>query len=248
MARPGRRGNILLVIAIFGTIIFLAVWSLGFLTRTDASTTANLLRELQATYLAESIAAQVDVQANSHPWNERFWVGPTSTTASLNRSSAFVNLSGETLPSGDWDFTGVVKDLPDRLRQYRLYLEVTVRGETYCFTWDKRHEQTLLTGLGEDATETDKTLDAPGPASATDTLLDGIKTQEVSAPATDNSGSGQQQRLGKLRKDRPSHRARALLPDSGGQPADPQDVISSVNGEAQKLPVKQDPGKGGKGK
>ena len=237
------------MVGIFGTLIFMAIWSLGFLTKTDASTTQNLLRELHATYLAESIAAQVDAQVNTNPWNQRFWfvaslaAGSTGTPmATINKSSPFINLSGETLPPAEFDFTGVIKDLPDELRQYRLYLEVTVRGETYSFSWDKRHEQTLLSGLAHDNTEMDKVVEIPSPVSATDNLIDGIKTEEIKAPATDNSGAGQKVRVSGLRRDRRSHRARTLLPDPKGAPSDPQDQIKAVNDANSKL--KDQKGKG----
>lgn len=59
--------------------------------------------------------------------------------------------SKESTPPGDYDFVANVKDLavdpisPEgTLREYRLYVEVTVKGETYAFSWDKRHEGSLL--------------------------------------------------------------------------------------------------------
>ena len=246
-AGAGRRGNTLIMIGIFGTLIFLAVCSLAFLTRTDTSTTQNLLRELHATYLGESIAAQVEVQVNSRPWNERFWklswqvAGGTGVPmASLTRTSKVVDLSGDTLPQGDFDYVGVVKDLQTELRQYRLYLEVTVRGETYTFSWDKRHEQTLLTGLSRDATQVDKVIETDGGATTNDNLLEGIKVAGNKAPPTDQSTQTQTARRDDLRRDRKSHRARTTLPDSGAAPADPSDAIKQVQDAEKSLK-----GKGG---
>lgn len=224
-----RRGNVLIMVGIFGILISLAVFSLSFLTRTDASTTANLLRELHATYLAEGIAAQVEAQVNTRPWNQRFWRQPSGPQqAALNRTSTVINLSAETLPASEFDFVGIVKDIPHELRQYRLYLEVTVRGETYSFSWDKRHEQSLLAGLSRDATEVDRVVETEGGDTANDKLLSGIKTEGANAEPTDRSPAAQKKRREELRKDRESHRARASLPDSGAPPSDPGDAVREV--------------------
>lgn len=228
--RVTRRGNVLIMVGIFGILVSLAVFALSFLTKTDASTTVNLLRELHATYLAEGIAAQIEAQVNSRPWNQRFWRQPTGPQqAALNRTSQVINLANESLPTDEYDFVGIIKDITGELRQYRLYLEVTVRGETYTFSWDKRHELSLLSGLSRDATEFDKVVETEGGDTANDALLTGIRTEGVNAEPTDRSPPTQRERRKGLRKDRKSHRARATLPDSGAAPSDPGETVRQVS-------------------
>src|SRR5207248_7747209 len=137
---------------------------LSYLTKTDVSTSANMLRENLATNLAEAVAAQMEAQVNAGPWSKRFWFQEWAASGSddappkymFDQTTPYANLSRDTLPADQYAFTGVIKDLPGSLRQYRLYLEVTVRDETYAFSWDKQWDQSLLTGMNRDATQVDK--------------------------------------------------------------------------------------------
>lgn len=201
-----------------------AVFALGFLTKTDVTTSSNMLRENLATNLAESIAAQLEAQVNVCPWHERFWFQEAQargdTDAShpypFDRSTPYVNLANDTLPLADLDFAGVIKDLPGELRQYRLYLEVTVRGESYSYSWDKQWEQSLLAGMNRDSTQVDKPLDTGNgttTTATTDELIDGIKQRVEDAPPPDNSGTGQTSRLRRLRKDEPGFDSKTIDPD-----------------------------------
>jgi uncharacterized membrane protein YgcG len=212
-------GNVLFIVAILAFVIFSAMFSLSYLTKTDVSTTGNLLREIQATSLAESIAAQIEAQVNSTPWKDRFWFraaqgsGSDVTQATFGRTSPFLNLSKDTLPVGDYDFVGIVKDLTSELRQYRIYLEVAVRDDIHAFSWDKRWEQSLLVGLNCDTTQQGKVLEGTvSQAAPTDLLIDAIKTEVYAAPPPDGSSQIQVDLLARLRQDEKSLKAIALIP------------------------------------
>lgn len=182
-----RRGNILIIVSVLALVVFAALFSLSYLTRTDVVSSSNLLREITATAIAESIAAQIEARTNTHPWPERFWLpesGPPQ--AMIDRSTPEIDLSRESLPAADFEFTGIVKDLPSELREYRIYLEVKVKGETYAFSWDKRWEMSLLAALNRDMTQVGKTYDeVPTNLNATDTLIDKIKDDADAAPPAD---------------------------------------------------------------
>ena len=218
-----RRGNVILIISILGLLIMGAIFSLGYLTKTDVSTSSNMLRESLATNIAESVAAQIEAQVTIRPWGERFWLLEAQAAGAadgippflaFDSSTPYVNLSKDTLPADQYDFTGVVKDLPGELRQYRLYLEVTVKGETYAFSWDKQWDQSLLTGMNRDSTQVDKPVDAgTGSTMPTDQLIDGIKKRVTDAPPPDNSGTSQTARLKALRSDEPGFASTTIAPD-----------------------------------
>lgn len=219
-ARAGlRRGNILVLVCILSVVIFVSLFALGFLTKTDVRTSSNLLREILATSLAESIATQMEAQANSKPWADRFWLDPAVAPPALmtfDRSCSYVNLSKESVSASDYDFAGVIKDLPSELREYRIFISVTLKNETYNFTWDKRWEMALLTGLNRDTTMMDKTLEqAPATESAVDALINDIKQKVEAAPPPDRSPQAQRTRIKALRKDEKSFKATAELDKSG---------------------------------
>jgi len=220
-----RRGNVLLIIAILAILIFGAVFSLGFLTKTDVTTSSNMLRENLATNLAESIAAQIESQVNGVPWSQRFWLLEAQASGStgddgvpavyaFDSSTPYVNLANDSLQPDQFDYSGVVKDLPGALRQYRLYLEVTIRDESYAFSWDKKWDQSLLMGMNRDSTQVDKPLDfGTGTTAPTDQLIDGIRQRVDSAPPTDNSGASQTARIKRLRGDEPGFASTTIAPD-----------------------------------
>lgn len=229
-----RRGNILVIVLILAMVIMTGVFSLSFLTKTDVSTTSILLRELQATYLAESVAVQVAARVNSMPWHYRFWyidalakgtiVDGTGVSASMtfDENTGVANLSGDSLPPGEYTYMGVVKDLPSTLREYRLYLEVVVDGELYAFSWDKRYDMALLASLNHDTTMVDKIVDSLNPApDPADKLIEVIKTEAEEAPPPEAVNQNQITKLAGLREDEKSFKARALTPDPTNGPTVP---------------------------
>lgn len=225
----GRAGNVLVLVVILAMIAMLALFSVGFMSKTDIASTGHFLRELLATHLCESVAAQIEAQVNSAPWFERFWLveaqaafGPAAKPMlSFDKTLAYIDLSADTLPAKEYELKGVVKDLPGELRQYRIYLECTVRGETYAFSWDKRWEQTLMTGLNRDSTELDKPIDAAATGGRTDELIDSIKEEVAKAPEPEGANPAQEQRLEDLREDERSFDVTATLPDPTKVPAVP---------------------------
>lgn len=234
MHRARRAGNLLLVIAILSAVMFVAMFSLGFLTRTDVTTSSFLMREVQATHLAESIAAQVEAHANSRPWSKRFWFLEALAAGTAKKgdgiapafpfdtSTKYVNVSRDSLPAADYEFVGVIKDLPTELWEYRLFVEVTLRGERYAFTWDKRWDQGLLSAMSRDATLLDKPLEGIDVGlPPVDTLIDTIKDQAKAAPPPEGANPPQQALIGDLREDEGSFDATAIPPDPGAPPKVP---------------------------
>jgi hypothetical protein len=227
--RNRRRGNVLVLVAILAFIAMLALFSVGFMSKTDIASTGHFLRELLATHLCESVAAQIEAQVNSSPWFQRFWLveaqakfGPAAKPKwSFDKTLPYIDLSGDSLPTDEYTLTGVVKDLPGELRQYRIYLECTLRGETYAFSWDKRWEQTLMTGLNRESTELDKPIDAGAVGGRTDELIDSIKETVAKAPEPEGNNPTQEQRLDDLRDDEKSFDVTATVPDPTKVPTIP---------------------------
>lgn len=224
-----RRGNILVLVCILAAVVFVSLFAVGFLTKTDVRTSSNLLREILATSLAESIATQMEAQANSRPWVERFWleaVGPDETSMPFDRSCTYINLKNESVSPSDYEFAGIIKDLSAELREYRIFLSVTLKDETYNFTFDKRWEMALLTGLNRDTTMMDKALELTGtPTEAgVDGLIDQIKEKVDLAPPPDKSPQAQRTRIKDLRKDEKKFKASVELDKKGGgkKPTVPQ--------------------------
>ena len=214
--RPGRQGSILLLVCILAVVAFIALFSLGFLSKGDIRTSSNMLREALATSLAESIATQIEAQVNAKPWPDRWWFDPDNPAPqpmiTFGKSSAFINLSKESLAPSEYDFAGVIKDLPTQLREYRIFVSVTLKDETYNFSWDKRWEMALLTGLNRDTTMMDKGMDEAQPSeTSVDQLIDGIKTKIDAAPPPDKSPQAQVTRLHGLRRDERSFKAHAQM-------------------------------------
>lgn len=224
-----RAGNVLVLVAILAFIAMLALFSVGFMSKTDITTTGHLLRELLATHLCESVAAQIEAQVNGAPWFQRFWLieaqakfGPAAKPLwSFDKTLPYIDLSADTLPADEYTLEGVVKDLPGELRQYRIYLECTMRGEKYAFSWDKRWEQTLMTGLSRDSTELDKPIDAAAVGGRTDELIDSIKETVAKAPEPEGANPSQEQRLGELKEDEKSFDVTARIPDPTKVPTVP---------------------------
>ena len=193
-----RSGSVLAAAVLLCLLVLMGIASLSFLTSGDVSSSVALARELKATYLAESIATQVEARTSRHPWIDRFWLveaqeaGTYTPGSGIGPSVAFdattghVDLSGDTLDSDSYDFTGLVKDLSDSVEEYRIYVEVTHEARLYAFSWDKRYQESLLGGLNRDTTRLDKNLDdlaANGPE--TDQLLDNVKSIAETTPEND---------------------------------------------------------------
>lgn len=192
----GREGSLFLALSIIALVIGMSVFSFQFLTRTDVTTTVNLVRELQATNLAESIATQIESRANRRPWELRFWLkeslarGSSGAGAgvmaqsSFSKASGHVRLAKDVLPADAYEFVGVVKDVDPGRREYRIYVEVALQGETFAFSWDKRHQESLLGGMNADTSRLDKRLEDVAPNSKpTDQLIDKIKEKAAEPPA-----------------------------------------------------------------
>lgn len=193
--RHTRRGSLMLVMTVLALVIGLAVFSFNFMTRSDVTSTVNLVRELQATNLAESIATQIESRANRHPWELRFWLkeslrGGSSTPgagleaqASFDKGSGHVRLDRDVLPADLYDYVGVVKDVDPGRREYRIYVEVIIQGESYAFSWDKRYLESLLGGMNADTSRLDKRIEQTPPnARPTDQLIDKIKASAATPP------------------------------------------------------------------
>jgi hypothetical protein len=208
-----RRGNLVILASVLCILIFMALGSLSYLSSTDAGTTAHLVRELQATALAESIAVTVEARVNSGPWIKRFWLeealaaatqpeaGVTPLVAFSRESGHFPSV-GEGLAPLDWGYAGIVKDVSSSSRIYRIYVEVLLAGERYTFSWDKRYEESLMGAMNRDATVMDKRIEET-PAAATDPndqLIDVIK-QKSKEPAPDSVEDKYKDVLGKLEGD-----------------------------------------------
>lgn len=210
-----RRGNILVIVSVLALVVFAALFSLSYLTRTDVVSSSNLLREITATSIAESIAAQIEARTNTHPWPDRFWLpdsGPPERR--IDGATPEIDLSRESFPSADYEFVGIVKDLPTELREYRIYLEVKVKGETYAFSWDKRWEMSMLAAMNRDMTQVGKSYDdVPANLNATDTLINTIKEAADTAPPADSSltqSAPLAAKVARLRKDEKTFKGRAF--------------------------------------
>lgn len=191
-----RRGSLFMALSILALVIGMSVFSFQLLTRTDVTTTVHLVRELEATNLAESIATQIESLANRKPWELRFWLkealarggaGPAAgvvVQTSFAKGSPHVRLGKDALPDTAYDFVGVVKDVDAGRREYRIYVEVVLQGESYAFSSDKRHQESLLGGMNADTSRLDKRLEDVAPNSKpTDQLIDQIKEKAAAPPA-----------------------------------------------------------------
>ena len=231
--RVDRRGNLVLFASVLCILIFMALVSLSYLSSTDASTTAHLVRELQATALAESIAVTVEGRVNSGPWIKRFWLeealasAPPGATGvvpllTFSKTSGHFPSVGEGLVAPDWAYTGVVKDLDTSARVYRIYVEVTIGGEPYTFSWDKRYDESLMGALNRDATIMDKRIDEDASAqdAPSDQLIDVIK-EEAKQPPADSVEERYKDILGKLHDDEDTVRGATTVasePDASPEP------------------------------
>jgi len=165
-------------------LILMAVTALSYLTSTDATTSGNLVRELKATALAESIAVTAEARANTNPWSRRFWA-PAAAPARLifARGDGNFPTVEEGLENEDYSYAGVIKDTNAALHTYRIYIEVTWNGDKYTFSWDKGFEESLMGSMNRDATLIDKRVEDPGATSTSadntpvDQLIDQIVTR-----------------------------------------------------------------------
>jgi hypothetical protein len=232
-----RRGNVMVVVAVLCLVAFIGIGSMDYLTRADLSSSANLVRELRATYLAESIAAQIEARANRRPWDQRFWFRESLTARTIAnddhaivfaKGSGHVHIAGD-MPEGEYDYAGVVKDRDPGLKEYRIFLEVTLQGHKYVFSWDKRCDETLLGGLNRGGSRLDKQLDSmpDGTGNAADAILDDIKTAAEMTPAERLQGN-LAQLLEKLRADEQVYQGATEVPlrPSGTPSPPPRPVLS----------------------
>lgn len=223
-----RHGNIMIVVAVLCMLAFVGISSMDYLTRGDVSSTAALVRELQATYLAESIAAQIDARVSSRPWEERFWEtrnlerGTPGKSYTFEKATGEVKISGEGLPDSEYDFVCVVKDLKSGgLHDYRIYVELNVQGQQFTFSWDKRASESLLTGLNRDASRLDKHLeDVPPDTPPTDDMLDKIK-EASNVPAADAINTDFQKLLENLHSDTQLFQGGTEVPPKPAEPLPP---------------------------
>lgn len=243
LGRPGavpgsaaapRRANTLLVALVLSVIMLVGVSAFDFLTRTDVSTTANLIREIEATGLAESIAAQIEARVNRRPWEERFWLreaqarGTVTPGSGLAASTTFdpgsghVRLEGEVLSRSECGFSGIVKDLDPALREYRVYVELSVHGVPFTFSWDKRYSESLLGGMNRETTQMAKSLDhMPTATNPADMVLDDIKARAGLTPV-DLIEAQLRDVLESLRKDELAYEGTAgVAPEPTGTPETP---------------------------
>jgi hypothetical protein len=243
MMRCPRRGNILLIFALLGIVIFSGVFSLGYMTHSDVSTTTRMLREIRASFLADSVFAQIEGQVNNTPWNQRFWLreaqrAGTYTPGSglvplytFDKNCNYLNLSNDSLDESEYELNGQLKDLPanpldastNDLMSYRVYLEVTLKGEHYAFVADRHYSVGLLAGLNRDTALLGKGLDeGVAPAGAVDNMMNTIQNQVFQAPSTDGATPGQKAAIQQLRHDRKSFKAVALMQTPEAPPTMPR--------------------------
>lgn len=176
-----RRGSLLLVIALVGMTVMIAVFAFAYLTQRDLRTSVGLAAELRATTIAESIAIQIEARVNAHPWPRRFW-HPEPGIA-FDESSSLVNLSGEDPGAGRFGFTVHVKDIRGAYPDYRIYVEVRLHGESYAFSWDKRYHQSLLGAMNHDGSRLGKDLvEIETQSGVNDALLESVKASAEAPP------------------------------------------------------------------
>jgi len=230
------RGNVLVAGLVLAIVILLAISSLDFLPRSDLSATASLIREMKATCLAESIAAQIESRVNRHPWEKRFWlleaqrqgtITPGSGVvpqATFNKSTGHVNLSADTLSAPEYDFVGVVKDVNSGAKEYRIYAEVSYQDAHFTFSWDKRYQDSILGTLNQDLSLLDKQLEeAVANTAPTDQLLENIKAS-AQTPSASGLTHAFQRLLEDIQKDEKKLEGVTGAPvEPSGTPSLPQD-------------------------
>lgn len=194
--RRARRGNLILLATVLCLMILMAVFSLSYMTSSDATISGHLVHELQATALAESLAVTIEARVNSGPWMKRFWLTESAAAnpqapdgpgvlplLTFTQASGLFPTVGEGLEGLEWGYTGVVKDTDPDSHSYRIYVEVTLAGERHTFSWDKRYDESLMGAVNRDATVMDKRLEQDAPVDAptandpADQLIESIKTK-----------------------------------------------------------------------
>ena len=211
--RARRRGNIMVVVAVLCMIAFVGISSMDYLTRSDMSSTATMVRELYGTYLAEAVAAQVEARVNARPFEQRFWElanqakGTPGAPYTFGKTTNDLKITMDGVPDSDWDYVGVIKDLNAGLQEYRLYVEVSYQSAHFTFSWDKRCDESLLSGLNRDASRLDKQIDETAPPvdpkdpnDPTGNMLNSIKDASK-VPASDQVQLDYQTLLKKLQSD-----------------------------------------------
>lgn len=220
----------MLLVALFLCIVMmLGASTLFFTTKTDVQTSVNLAREIRATYLAESIAAQIEARAIRTLWALRFWsvesleAGSTEPQISFDQDSGHVDLSKDTFPGG-FQFRGIVKDLDSALKTYRVYVEIQLDNESFSYAWDKQYQEGVLEGLNRDSSIFDKKLENMSTGTApTDQFLDEVK-ETATAPQENTVQYQFRQLLDKLKSDSDAFEAAGTVtanPDGGEPPPKP---------------------------
>lgn len=210
-------------------IMMLGASTLFFTTKTDVQTSVNIAREIRATYLAESIATQIEARAIRTLWALRFWsvesleAGSTEPQITFDQSSGHVDLSKDSFPGG-FQFHGIVKDLDSALKTYRIYVEIVLDGETFSYAWDKQYQEGVLEGLNRDSSLFDKKLEnLTQGAAPTDQFLDEVKDTAL-APQENTVQYQFRQLLEKLKDDSDAFEAAGTVtanPDGGEPPPKP---------------------------
>ena len=121
----------------------------------------------------------------------------------------------DVLPADSYDFVGIVKDVDPGRREYRVYVEVMLQGESYTFSWDKRYVESMLGGMNADTSRLDKRLELTPPnAKPTDQLIDKIKAV-AAAPPPDALDARFAEMLKQLQSDK------TIFEGSNGVPPEP---------------------------
>ena len=182
--RTDRRGSVLALVVLFAFLISSALTALAYLTRGDAGGTAELVREVHANALAESIVAQLDARAARRPWSARFWLLEAQAAGAaapygvdFHQGSGHVDLTGDVLPADRYDYRGRIEDADVEQGIYRVIVEVTVDGQAFARAWERRAGDSLLRGITRvpELTALDLGNRAPG-AAGTAAWVDAART------------------------------------------------------------------------
>lgn len=189
MRRGLRSGNVLLLVIILCVVAFMAISTLFTVVSEESAQTGNLVKEIKATYVGESVCSHIVSLVNRRPYEERFFLrfaklafsssgGDPSPVWTFDQS----NFPFEGGMPADWgddvEYAGTVKDLDPYQRTYRVYLEVVCLDHKVTFSFDKRYEEDFLGALNNEATDLNKELDEGLPDQGkTDDQLDKIREE-----------------------------------------------------------------------
>jgi len=189
------RGSILVLALVLLTLVLLGMGVVFFLVREERHATANLVKSIRATAVAEGLCAFIVSTVNSRPWDQRFYLRDAKTKV--------IGIDGE-MPRVQYNFTdadktfqelleeedrervefsGVIKDIDALSKRYRIWLEVVYLGHKMTFTFDKKFSEDLLGALNHDPTVLSTSMAADmknlqnldDPRTDLDRALDGIR-------------------------------------------------------------------------